>query len=120
MTSNLEVFRAKEELERRLRGRVWAVGIGLAEEPYLVVYARPLQLRFVPDEFMGFKVVKRVMVLPPEFPRLLRKPKVMSASVVKYVLGVSERTGLSANEVLKSRPVKEYEKRVGKRVLVEY
>ncbi|MCD6100874.1 MAG: hypothetical protein J7K33_09880 [Candidatus Marinimicrobia bacterium] len=106
------IYEAKDELEKMLKNKmgIHAVCIGL--DNTIVVIGRPPALLGVPNYFHGYRVKKIRKVLPPK--DLKKVPRI----ALKMAEKISKATQIPMEQVLSSRAIGEYIKKIKKEDLI--
>jgi len=105
----MDIYMAKDKLWEEIKHifGIYSAGIGLTNgRECIVVWGRPLALRRVPDTYMGYMVRKEVVWLPP------RAPEKVPRSALKMAEKISKLTNIPMEQVLKSKPLRKYIKKI--------
>ena len=113
------IYEAKEKLWERIKSIMGVYGVGISFEGVdycIVVFGRPLALMRIPNNWMGYKVRKEVVILPFQAQRKFEEIPVMA---LKMAEGISKLTGHDLKTVLRSKPLRKYINKLKQKVLIE-
>jgi len=113
----MDIYTAKDKLWQSIKHifGIYSVGIGLTNgRECIVVMGRPLALFRVPDSFMGYEVKKVRMLRPPRALEKVPRP------ALKMAEKISKLTNIPLEQVLRSKPLQKYIKKIREEDYVLY